>query len=188
MHRLLHRPDIVPVGGSGVHLVPGAAVDGHGGRTGLLHGLCKLHAVDGALVPAQAELHRHRALCPPDHRFGHPHRLGRVTHQAGAVPGVCHFGHGAAHIDVDDVRPGNFGGDGRPLLHAHGVAAEDLGGGGVLPLPQLQQGHGLFVLKAQGLGADHLRAGQPRPLLPADSPEGRIRHPRHGGQGQGRFN
>ncbi len=78
-------------------------------------------------------------------------------------------------------------GDGRRLLHAHRVAAEDLGGGGVLPLPQLQQGDGLFVLVAQGLGADHLRAGEPRPLLPADGAEGHVGHPRHGGQGQGRF-
>ena len=79
-------------------------------------------------------------------------------------------------------------GDGGPLLHAYRVAAENLGGGGGLLLPHLQQGDGLFVLITQGLGADHLGAGQPRPLLPADGAEGHVRHPSHGTQGQGRFN
>src|SRR5699024_4533328 len=53
--------------------------------------------------------------------------------------------------------------------------------------PQLQEGNGLLVLKAQGLGADHLGAGEPRPLLPADGAEGHVGDPRHRGQGQGRF-
>ncbi len=56
--------------------------------------------------------------------------------------------------------------------------------GGVLARPQLQQGEGLFILIAQGLGADHLRDGQPRAQLPADGAEGQVRHPRHGGQHQ----
>ena len=79
-------------------------------------------------------------------------------------------------------------GDGRALLHTYRVAAENLGGGGVLPLPQLEQGNRLFILVAQGLGADHLSTGQARPLLPADGAEGHVGDPGHGGQSQGRFN
>ena len=70
------------------------------------------------------------------------------------------------------------------LCHADRVTAEDLGGGGVFSLPQLEQRNGLFILKAQGLGADHLGTGQPRPLLPADGTERQVCHPRHRGQRQ----
>ena len=58
----------------------------------------------------------------------------------------------------------------------------------MFPLLQSQQGPGLFVLIAQGLGADHFRAGQPGALLPAQQPEGPVGDPGHRGQGQGRFN
>ena len=115
----------------------------------------------------------------------HPDRLVRVPHQARAVPGVGHLGHGAAHVDVDEVRPGHLVGDGGRLLHAHQVAAEDLGGGGVLPLPQLEQGNGLFILKAQGLGTDHFGTGQPCPLLPADGAERQVCHPAMGASASG---
>ena len=162
-------------------------MDGHRRRPRLLHSPGKLHAVDGALVPAQAELHRHRAPGPPDHRLHHLHRQLRGAHQAGAVPGVGHLGHRTAHVDVDDVGPGHLAGDGRALLHACGVAAENLGGAGVLLFPHLEQGNGLFILIAQSFGADHLGAGQPRPLLPADGPKSQVSHPGHGPQSQGRF-
>ena len=45
-----------------------------------------------------------------------------------------------------------------------------------------QQGAGLLILIAQGLGRDHLRRGQPSARPAADVPKGRVRHPRHGGE------
>lgn len=54
----------------------------------------------------------------------------------------------------------------------------------MLPLSQLEQGDRLFILIAQSLGADHLGAGQSRPLLPADGTERQVCHPRHRGQRQ----
>ena len=171
-HGLLYRPDIVPVGPAGVHLHLGAAVDRHGGHTGGLHGLGELHAVDGALVPAQPEFDGDGPSArPPDDRLGHLHRQLGVPHQAGAIPGVGHLGHRTAHIDIQNVRPRLLRGDARRLLHAVRVAAEELHRRRVLPLAQLQQGKGFFVLIAQGLGADHLRHGVPRPQLPAHRPE-----------------
>ena len=184
-HRLFHLTDPVPVGLTGVHLGLGAAVDRHGGHTGLLHGLCKLHTVDGALVPAQTELHRHRAARSPDHGLGHLHRQIGSAHQAGAVAGVGHLGHGTTHVDINKIAARLLVGNACGLLHAIGIAAEDLGGGGVFPLPQFQQGHSLFILIAQGLGADHFGAGQSGPLLSADGAKGDIRHTRHRAEGQG---
>ena len=180
-HCLLYLPDVVPVGGAGVHLGAGPAMDRHSGHPGGLHGLRKLHAVDGALVPAQAEFDGHRPLTgAPHHRLSHPDGLVHVPHQAGAVAGVGHLGHRAAHVDIDDIRAGHLSGDGCGLLHAFLVAAENLGGAGMFPLPQLEQRDGLLVLIAQGLGADHLGNGVPGAQLPADGTEGHIGHTCHG--------
>ena len=62
-----------------------------------------------------------------------------------------------------------------------------LGGGGVLPFPQLEQRQGLLILITQGLGRHHLGNGIARPQLPADGAEGHISDPGHRAQGQGRF-
>ena len=89
-----------------------------------------------------------------------------------------------SHIDIQNVRPRLLRGDARRLLHAVRVAAEELHRRRVLPLAQLQQGKGFFVLIAQGLGADHLRHGVPRPQLPAHRPEAQVGHSGHGRQSQ----
>ena len=53
-------------------------------------------------------------------------QIGTVTieTQPGAVPGVGHLGDRTAHIDVNEVRTGDFMGQGGPLLHGDRVAAE----------------------------------------------------------------
>ena len=81
---------------------------------------------------------------------------------------------------IASTKPGDGGG----LLHTHGIAAEDLGGGGMLVGAQMEQRYGFFVLVAQGLGADHLGDGQVRTLLPADGAEGKVGHSGHGAEGQ----
>ena len=184
---LLDLPNVVPIGGAGVHLHLGPAVEGDGGHPHGFQHLGQVQADDVPLVPAQAHLHGDGgAPGPADHRLGHPAGLVQVPQQAGAVPVVGHFGHGAAHVDVDDVRVGHLPDDGSPLLHAGQVAAEDLHPAGVLLRAQLHEGEGLFILIAQGFGADHLGDGVGRPQLPADGAEGQVGDPRHGGQHQGR--
>ena len=71
------------------------------------------------------------------------------------------------------------------LCHADRVTAEDLHCRRVLPGKLLEQGQGLFVVVAQGLGGDELRDGISRPQFRADLAEGDVRDPGHGGQGQG---
>ena len=133
-------------------------------------------------------LRRYGELTARFEGLGDPGGLLRVPHQGAAVAVGDDLPHRAAHVDVDQVRPGDLRRDTRRLRHAHGVAAENLGAGRVLPGGQLQQAPAFFVLIAQGLGADHLRDRQARPQLPADQPEGQVRHPRHGGQHQPRGN
>ena len=55
---------------------------------------------------------------------------------------------------------------------------------GVLPPPAGAE-EWTFILKAQGLGADHLGTGQPRPLLPADGTERQVCHPAIGASASG---
>ena len=177
---LLYLADVIPVGGTGIHLVSGAAMYGYGGYAGLLHGFGELDAVDRTLIPAQTELDRNGAAGTTDDGFSHLHRQIGVAHQAGTVTGVCHFGNGAAHVNVNKIRAGDLVGDGGSLLHTDGITAENLGCGGMLGFTQLQQGNGFFVLIAKSLCADHLCAGQAGTLLPADGAKSNVRNTCHG--------
>ena len=184
-HSLLHRPNAGPVRLTAVHLGPGPAVDRHGGGPCLLQDSGELHAVAAAHVPAPAELGGHR------HRDGFHHCLHdasglfRVLHQGGSVAVVDDLAHGAAHVQVHHIRPGMLQGDLGCLCHADRVTAEDLHCRRVLPGKLLEQGQGLLVVVAQGLGGDELRDGISRPQFRADLAEGDVRDPGHGGQGQG---
>ena len=81
--------------------------------------------------------------------------------------------------------PETLAGDGGPPRMQTGSLPEDLGGGGMLAIPQLEQGDGLLLI-TQGLGADHLYRSGAAPS-PADGAEGHISDPSHRAQGQGRF-
>ena len=173
-HRLLHLPDGDPVRLPAVHLGTGAAVDGDGADARLLQHFCQLHRVDAALVPAPAHFYRHGHGAGLDHGLGQARRLLRVAHQGGAVAVGHHLSHGAAHVDVDDVRAGHLRRDDGGLGHAGDIAAEDLGGGGTLVGRQLQQTAALFILIAQRLGADQLRAAHTGAQLAAYLAEGHV--------------
>ena len=159
-------------------------MDRHGGDPRLLQGLGELHAVAAAHVPAPAELGGHR------HGHGFHHGLHdasgflRILHQGGAVAVVDDFSHGAAHIEVNDIGPRVFQGNLGGFRHADGVAAEDLHRRRMLPGKLGQQGEGLLVVVAQGLGGDQLRDGIARPQLCADLAESGVCDTGHGGQRQ----
>ena len=182
LHRLLHFPDDVPVGPAGVHLHPGAAVDADGVRPGAFQSAGKVHGVDAAPVPALAEFHRHGHGNSFLHRLHDPSRQGRVLHEGGAVPGLHDLAHGTAHVDIQNVRAGELQCQLCPLGHDLRLVAEDLHGPGAFLRQAVEQGFGLLVPVHQGLGGDHLRGAQRRPFPAAEGAEGKVRHPRHGGQ------
>ena len=184
----LDGPDAVPIRLSAVDLGAGSSMDGNRGSPGLFQDPGKFDAVAAPHIPAPAELGGHGDV----HGFHHglddfPCQF-RGTHQSRAVAVVDNFPHGAAHVDIQDIRPGVLHGDLGGLRHAHRVAAEDLNGGGVLPRKLPQKGKGLLILIAKGLGGDQLRAGIARPQLRADPAEGRVGDAGHGGQRQFRGN
>ena len=179
-----HRADDVPVGAARVHLRPCPAVHGDGVRPRLLHRLRKVHGIDAAAVPALAEFHR------DGHRHGFLHALDdfprefRILHQGGAVSGFDHLAHGAAHVDVDHLRPGDLQREGRALRHHLRLMAEDLGGAGVAVLRDVQELLRLLVVIAERPGRDHLRRRERRAEGEAHAAKGEVRHPRHGAEGQ----
>ena len=65
-----------------------------------------------------------------------------------------------------------------------GSLAVAFAAGEMLPGELGQQGEGLFVMVAQGLGGDELRAGQARAQFRTDLAEGHVRDAGHGCQGQ----
>ena len=140
-------------------------MDGHGGDAGLLQDLRKLHAVAAAHVPAPAELGGHRYVDRLHHCLHDPGGGLRLAHQGGAIAVIDDLPHGAAHVDVQHVGTGALNGDLGRFRHADGVVAEDLHRRRMLPGELLQQGEGLFVLVAQSLGGDQLRAGIARTQL-----------------------
>ena len=154
-------------------------MDSDGADPHLLQHFRQLHGVDAALVPAAAHFHRHRHGAGLHHRLCNTGGLLRVLHQRRAVAVGHHLAHRTPHIDVDERRAGHLRRDLGGLRHALDVAAEDLGGGGTLVVRQLQKTAALFVLIAQGLGADQLGAAHVGAQLPADLAEGHVRDARH---------
>ena len=159
-------------------------MDGDGADARLLQHFRQLHGVDAALVPATAHLYRHRHGAGLHHGLGDARGLLGVLHQGGAVAVGHHLAHGAAHVDIDDRRAGHLRRDLSGLGHAASVAAEDLGGGRALIVRQLQKAAALFILIAQGFGADQFGAAHVSTQLAADLAEGQIRDAGHGSQVQ----
>ena len=159
-------------------------MDGYRCHAHLFQRYGQFHGVDAALIPAPAHFHRHGDGGGFYHRFGYPGGLADVTHQGAAVAVGHHFAHRAAHVDVDEVGPGDLGGHDGGLCHADGIAAEDLGGSGMLAVKELQKAAAFAVLIAKGLGTDHLRHRQTGTQLAANFAESQIRNAGHGSQYQ----
>ena len=80
-NRLLDLPYRIPVSRAAVLLRTGAPVQRNSRRTGLLGHFRELHAVDVSLIPALAELDRHRHIDRRNDRRNDFGRLSRVFHQ-----------------------------------------------------------------------------------------------------------
>ena len=102
--RLLERGDGRPVGGAGVELGGGAAVEGDRGAAGVLGDAAGVEEGGQRVVDADAELHRHR------HRAGVVDRRAEQRReqpgpggQGGAAAVAGDLAHRAAQVEVDVV-------------------------------------------------------------------------------------
>ena len=178
----LDSADDVPVRPARVHLRPRAPVHRDRGGPGGFTDFGEFHRVDAAAVPAFAELDGHGPVRRAAYGLDDAPGQVRITHQGRAVPGPDDLAHGAAHVDVQNVRAGERERHGRRLRHDLRLVTEDLRGGRVLVFGHIEQGLGLLVPVDQRLRADHLRRGQGRALRPAEGAEGKVRHARHRGE------
>jgi len=141
-------------------------------------------AFDRMLVPAAADLHGQGNLDRRAHGADGLGALSGLPHQGGTRPCLRNLGHGAAHVQVDDVRAlvrQNAGGLGQVL----GLGAQDLHGDGLLLGQVGGDLHRALAVVDQGLGADLLARGQRAAELLADQAERGVGNARHGSETDG---
>ncbi len=182
-HRDAHvAPDLgdpAPVGAALVGLLFGARVQGQGGDAGVLGDLRRLDIVQAGLVPAGAELQRHRHAHGGRDGAQHLGQLRQILEQGRAVAAARHLGRGAAAVDVDDI--------GAELLDAGRRRSDELG----LVTAELHRQRALLGVKVEQVvplerlradagGVGHLGADQAAAAQAQDDPpEDRVRHPGH---------
>ena len=154
-------------------------MDGDRGRAGGLAHTGKLHGVDVPAVPALAEFHRDGDVDRPDHGLDDLPREDGVAHEGAAVAAFDDLADRAAHVDIQNVRPGERERHRRGLRHDLRLVAEDLRRDGAILRRAIEQRLGFFVAVDERAGADHLGAGERRPLPITETAEGRVRHARH---------
>ena len=184
VHSALYVADNVPVGNAGIHLHSGASVNGNSGRACLLTHFRKFNGVCAALIPALAELDGDRNTCAADNRLNNFLSLVYILHKGAAVAAGDDLADGAAHVDVNNISAGDFLGYPRSLFHDLGVVSEDLSGAGMLVFRNLKKAFGFLVVIYESLCTYHFRAGIGSAVLPAYLPEGKVRYPRHRGEGE----
>ena len=112
--------------------------------------------------------------------------MRRLPHQAAAGVVLGDLRDRATHVDVDDVGAELLD-DLRRVGHLLGIAAEDLDRDGPLFLGVLRVLERPVDAAHQAFGAHHLAHDEPASALPLDeAAERRVRHARHGRDGERR--
>ena len=188
---VLDFADEGPVGLALVHLAAGAAVDGEGLDAHVLQPFGEVHDDLGAVVPAQAGLHRDGCLDGFHDGFRDGDELVRLAHHAAAGAPARDLGHRAAPVDVDRVGPVPAGelrrAVGHPgrIDHRLGDVPVDLDRDGGLLLERAHLGDGLRGVADEPVRGDELGRDHRRPGLAAQDAEGRVRHVLHRRQHHG---
>ena len=152
-----------PVGASLVELAAGAAVHRHQADAGALGALRQLRGVDGAIVPAEPHLERHRNRHRVDGRLDQGQGMIEIAHQRGSGLAAGDVAGRAAHVDVDD-RGARGLRDAGSLRHPARFATGELHHVDADPLPLGAQ-HGLRAGSAPSPGSPSSR----RPPSPVPS-------------------
>src|SRR6202035_721883 len=174
---LAHR---LPVGNSGVPLFLGATVDRHcryprvfqNGRGG--------HGVDRIRTPSKADLGCNRPWADGLHNGrGHSFQERTISEQSRSTMFGDHLIDRTTEIQVDKVRLHPIHDRFRRLRHAVRIRAEQLDAERPLYLSKIEHLARVFISMQNTIRGDKLGHQYVRPLLFAESPEYRIRDPRH---------
>ena len=165
----------------GVHLLPGAGVDGDEHRARLLTGFGAFHGRDVLRVPALTHLHGDGAGGVFDHFLHNTAAAVGVKHQLAARPARDDLGGRAAHVDVQKIERVLFhGGSGLP--HDLGHLAKDLHAVGGTVGFGLEQADGFVVAVYQRPAGHHLTDGKTGSVLGHQPPGRGIGKARHGAE------
>jgi len=175
----LHKAPRAPmVGLAGEALGDGPGMHRDRRHADLLKARPQLQVALIAVVAPGADLARHRHPGRLHNGLRDGHCAVRVAHEGRPAPGLEDLRHGAAHVDVDDVRARAFQvGDG--IGHGLGLGAEDLEGYRVLARVAGKQGEALGVVAGKALDRHHLRAHQVRPRTVTQYAQRQVREPCH---------
>ncbi len=170
LYRLLHVGNNAPVGLALVKLLACTSVYGNSAHACCLHGTRNLHRIAVGIIPASAELYRHRNLYGLHHRRQNIMRQLRILHQRRAFAVIDNLRHRAAHIEINHIRTAG-------LYHACSLrqlrrhTAEKLDGRRTLAVINAQHFGSLDVFVQQALGTHHLRHGHAAAQTAADQAE-----------------
>ena len=176
-HLRNHRP----VSLSLIEVLPRPAMHGDRGSASFFDRACKLYAVLRVPRPSETHFHGDRHMDGLCHRLHDGLGQRDILHQRRAIAILDHLLHGAAHIDIDDVRPCLFHFL-RTERHDLRIASEELQCDRMLSGIDLQHILGLFIFIIQALGTDHFRCRQCRSHAVGDDAIREITHARHRGE------
>ena len=178
IHCLLYVGNNAPVSLALVKLLACTSVYGNSAHACCLHGTRNLHRVAVGIVPARAELYRHRNLDSLHHRRQNIMRQLRILHQRRAFAVIDNLRHRAAHIEINHISAAG-------LYHACSLgqlrrhAAEKLNRRRTLAVIDTQHFGSLDVFVQQTLGTHHLRHRHTAAQTAADQAKRQIRNACH---------
>ena len=178
LHRRLDLGDDVQVDARGVHLLPGAGVDGDEFSPRLLAGFGALHRRDVVGVPAFPHLDRHRAGGVGLDLLDDAAAEVGVQHQLAARAARDDLRGRAAHVDVQKVELVFFNGR-CGLAHDLGHLAEDLHAVGCAVGFGFEQADCFVVVVDQRSAGHHLADRKACAVLGHQPAAGRVRKARH---------
>ena len=144
-----------------------------------------LHAGQVFGVPADAHLHRQGGILAQGAAgcSDHPSAEGWVQQQLTARTAVGDFGRGAAHVDVQNIKPDAlFPHQQNGLFQGFRLTAEQLNSVQPVGVGIFEQRKGLLVVKVQGLSAGHLADGPGCTVVGHQVAAGSVGQARHRGK------
>src|ERR1019366_5727067 len=184
VERLDELRDLLPARGTGIHLCARTRMQRDRPHARVLAAQADRHGIAHFLVPAAAYLAGDREMRRAHDGLDDLLHEPEILEASGSAVAPHDLLHRATEVDVDQLRLKHVRNERRGFTHRARLASEDLHADRPLigPEPQLAQ-RGL-VFPANPLCGQELRHDDIRAKAAAESPEWRLRHPRHRRQKQ----
>src|SRR5438094_8919213 len=163
--------DLVPARGAGVHLRARTWVEREDARARVLASPRDRDRVAHHVVPAAADLARHRQMCTLNDATNDLLDKRQITQAARAAVAPNDFLDRATEVDVDELGTEHVGDECGRLPHGGGIGAEDLNTDWTLVGAEAELVHRCRILAANSLGGEELRDDDVGAKAAAESPE-----------------